>query len=174
MIDGRSSGGTFVFEDQPMHQPPILLQVHQSVSIDPQDFADIFQRQPRHALFIMRAFDDHFMCPNAVHQVIDAVAPFAQLTFHLQCGKLVRDHANSPTRRVALRTGIAISEDLVRSRTLVPFEERIKSLLTTGTIFLANEVVRPLRAIGRDNDPAANDRVFAEIWHDGGVWWRER
>ena len=46
----------------------------------------------------MRAFDDDFVRPDAVHQVVNALAALVEVSFDLQRGELVGNDAASASR----------------------------------------------------------------------------
>ena len=113
---------------------------------------------------MVRAFDDHLVGADALHHVVDAVAALVQVSFNLEGRETVGNDANPPAGAVGAGPVIPIRQDFVRRVFFVPLAERAGRGLSRQAPF-GLEVVRTLGALVRDDHPAADDRVFAELWH---------
>ena len=114
----------------------------------------------------LRRLDDDLVGADAAHHVVDAFAALVQLAFDFQGGKLVGHHADSPPFAVALRAGLAIGDDFAGRFVFVAFAERAETALLT--LRSRVEIVRPFRPRTGDNHPTADNRIFAEVWHEKG------
>ena len=99
---------------------------------------------------------------------LDQVGPLGltvEVTLNSESRELVGHHTHRPARRVALRrTAIligAIGLDLRRSLVFIAVAEGTESPLHFYGI--AGEVSGTFGAVGRNNDPAADDGVFSEF-----------
>ena len=104
------------------------------------------------------------MGTDAVHHVVDAVAALVQVAFDLECGEAVRDDANAPAGAVCARAVVAVGDDFGRGVVFVAFAEWAGGWVGRGR-GLGLEVVGAFGAFVGDDDPAADDRIFAEFGH---------
>ena len=89
-----------------------------------------------------------------------------RLPFDAKRRKLVGHHAHRPARSIALgrrsAVGIrAVGLNLRRSLGFVAVTERAEAAFDSDR--LADEVGRTLGAVGRNDDPAAHDRIFSKL-----------
>ena len=126
VLQRRSRRRSLVFKDQSVNEPRISLEVDEPVPKDPQHLADIVDRQPRHVGFMMRTFDDDFVCPDSVHEVVNPVAPLVEIALDLQCGEPVGNDASPPAAVISLGARMSIREDFRRRRIFVPLAKGAK------------------------------------------------
>ena len=157
------ASGAHVLEDHPVDQSGVLLEVHQPVAVDPEDLPDLLLGEFRGADQVLGGLDDDLVGPDAPHHVVDAVPPLVEVPLDFQGRELVGDHADPPPRAIPLRARVAIGDDLVGGLVLVPFAEGAETMPPSPRRGL--EVVRPFGAALRDDHPAADDRVFAQVRH---------
>src|SRR5581483_7338179 len=98
---------------------------------------------------------------DPVHAVVHALSDAIDLALDHERGELVGEHPQAPARRVAAcarPVGGTERQDLRRSLALLPGTERAHA----GAWLLVRdlEVDGPARALGGDDDPAADDRVL--------------
>jgi hypothetical protein len=105
--------------------------------------------------------DDDLVGADAVHADEASVLAGRERALGVQDGKLLGDHAHVPARLVGLAR-VTHGVDLGRRHTLVALAEGA-ALAGLCLLGLQVEVVRAHTALGRDDDPAIKDRVFAEF-----------
>ena len=111
--------------------------------------------------------DDHLVGADAAHHVVDALAALVQVAFDFQGGKLVGHHADAPAFAVALRAGLAIGDDLAGRLVFVALRRTGRSGPSAAA---ASSRSRAAVSPGAGDDhPAADDRIFAEVWHGEGI-----
>ena len=108
-------------------------------------------------------FNNDFMRADTVHAVEHAVGLAVKRTFDAEGGELIGDHADRPAGSVFLRGGSAvlwaIGLNFRRRLAFVAGAERAKAALHLHV--LASEVGGTLGAVGGNDDPAADDRIFS-------------
>ena len=150
---------SMVFKDQDVAQPHILLEIQDAVSIGPEHVLHALGRQVGKVFLVGRGLDDDFVGADTVHAIVQP-EPFApHVSFDMQGGELVGDDADTPPLPVAFAPRLAVREDLVGRRVFVPFTEGAE-VARSDSEFLG-VILGPLRPVGSDDDPAADDRIFA-------------
>jgi len=82
----------------------------------------------------------------------------------LECGVQVRDNPDLPARTVGLAAGRRDREDLGRRPVLAPFAERALFELLSGWRLESPSLrARSFRALGRDDDGPAGERVAPDF-----------
>src|SRR5579864_14140 len=162
----RSSGGiAMVLENQNVLEPAVFLQVKDAVAEGPQYVFDSLGRQLRKCRIVIIGFDNHFVRADAVHLVEHALGLAVQIAFNSQSGEFVRDHPHSPAGRIALRrTAILVGPvglNLRRGLAFVPVAEGAETALHFYCV--AGKVSGALGSVGRNDDPATDDRVFSKF-----------
>src|SRR4030095_2773899 len=99
----------------------------------------------------------------AVQRVKEAFAGGLQLALDPERRIFVRHDAIGPARPVRPTVGRAAGKNLRRRLVLVAFADRARGLARTHR--LGGEVGWAPRAFGRDDDPAADDRILAQLRH---------
>ena len=125
------------------------------------EIADVVLGEICQGHFMEGALNDHFMSPDAVHLVVNAFAALVEASFHLQSRELVRHDSHAPAALVGPGVPFAIGNDLVRRLLLVAFAEGAEA--ASDFDCLAGEVGRTLGAVRRNNNPAADDRIFSKL-----------
>src|SRR5262249_16399176 len=153
-----------IFENQNIFKPAVFFQVKNAVAKGPQDIFNSFCRKCRQCGAVVRGFNDDLMRADAVHLVEHAFSLTAETAFNSECKELVRNNAQSPSRRVALRWGTAIWARTIGLNFrwglgFIAIAERTESTLYLDAF--PQEITRTLGPVGRDNDPAAHNRVFS-------------
>src|SRR4030095_1803831 len=97
----------------------------------------------------------------AVQRVKEAFAGGLQLALDPERRIFVRHDAIGPARPVRPTVGRAAGKNLRRRLVLVAFAERARGLARTHR--LGGEVGWAPRAFGRDDDPAADERVLSAL-----------
>ena len=103
------------------------------------------------------------MGADAVHLVVDAVAALVEVAFDLQRGKLVRHDADAPAFLVGSGAAFAVGENLMRRVRLRCLRRTDRSCRCRQRLGLRRD--GSLGAIGGDDDPAADNRIFAQFRH---------
>ena len=85
-----------------------------------------------HAGVVTRALDDDLVGADAVHHVVDAVAPLVQIALDLEGGKAVGHDADPPARPVGPAAEVAIGDDLRGRLVLLTFAERAELAARPG------------------------------------------
>src|SRR5436190_23848644 len=112
---------------------------------------------------VIGGLDDHLVRADAIHPIEQAL-PFAiEVSLDLQRRKQVRHHAQIPARRIPRAAVLPERAHLRRRHVLVPWTEGTMLLAGEDEGALEMEIGGPLLAIGGDDDPAAGDRIFAEL-----------
>src|SRR5580693_2269177 len=106
------------------------------------------------------------MRPDTVHAVEHAFGLPVQIALNAQRRKLVRHHAHGPSRSVAGRRWPSVRVrpvglDLWRRLALIPVAEGTESPLDLHVF--ADKVGGTLGPVGRNNHPAANNRIFSKL-----------
>src|SRR6202011_2159957 len=91
------------------------------------------------------------------------VAALVEIDLNLQGRKLVRHHAHAPALFVVARVAIAVGEDLVRCVGFAAFAKRTKAAWRGWRIDLGSNGT--LGTVGGDDDPAAHNRILAQLRH---------
>ena len=147
-----------VLEQHDVAEADVFLQVVDAIAERPQHFLDLPLGHLRHGQAVIGALDDHLVRADAVHLVVHAFALAVQLAFDAQRRKLVGHHAHAPSRLVRAAAG-AVGQHFGRGLLLVAVAEGAKA--RGGRRHrLADEIGGAARAVGRDDYPAARDRVL--------------
>jgi hypothetical protein len=112
---------------------------------------------------VLGRLDDHLVSADAVHAIVHTVADATDRAFDLESGEFVGDDPNPPAGGVALGAGVAIGQYLRRR---VVFLAATKRTERRFQLLVARYVgAGTLGALGRNNHPPADNRVFAEFRH---------
>src|SRR5579863_8741535 len=103
MFQRSPSGLSMILENQDVLESPVLLQVEDTITEGPQNIFNTFRRQRRKAGTVIGRLDDHLMGPDAVHAIKHAFSLPVQGSLNSKRGKLVRNYAHRPPRRIFLR-----------------------------------------------------------------------
>ena len=155
-----------ILENQDVLEAAVFLEVENAIAESPEHILDPLGWKVGQAGVVVRSFDDDLMRPNAVHAVEHALGLAVQIALDAECRKLVGNHAHRPARSIALgrrpAVGVgAVGLDLRRSLGFVAVTEGAEAASDFDR--LAGEVGRTLGAVGRNNDPAAHDRIFSKL-----------
>src|SRR3954453_24230688 len=165
MRQGRPRRLAVVFENQDVLEELVFLQIENAVAKCPEHVFDLFWRQSGQRCIVVIGFHNHFVRADAVHLVEHAFGLAVQIAFDAKGGKLIRDSPNRPARGIFLwwRPAIlrTIGLDLGRGLALVSITEGTEA--APHLYCFTGKVSRTLGAVGRDNDPAANNRIFSEF-----------
>src|SRR5260221_8603042 len=101
------------------------------------------------------------MRADSVHLVEQPLALFIEFAFNPQRRKFVRHHSDGPTRSVRTTTVPPVYQHVTRGFSLVSGTKRtvLRILWHHG---FGQELHRPLATLGRNNHPAACNRVFPQ------------
>src|SRR5579872_5197444 len=157
-----------ILEDQNVLEPPVLLQIENSIAEGPQNIFDTFRRQRCEVGVMVWSLDDYLVRADAVHAVKHAFGLPVQISFDSERRKLIGDHAHGPSRCIPLRTRSTVRIGTIRLNfrrrlALVPITEGTKSSLNLH--IFPNKIGWALRPVGRDDHPASNNRIFSKLRH---------
>src|SRR4030081_2925199 len=166
MFERRSGRLSVILENQDVFEPPILLQVKDTIAESPKHIFDSFWRKRGETSAVIGSFNDDFVGPHAVHPVEHTLGLAAQASLYAQGWKLIGNYAHRPSRRIALRrrpsVGIrTIGLNLRRCLALISITEGAEAPLQFHSI--TGKVSWSLGAVSRDNDPPAYDWVFSKL-----------
>ena len=163
VLERRPRAGAVVLEDEDVADAPVTVEIHDALAVRLEHLDDVGDRQIAQVLVVLGPLDHHLVGPHAVHLVVEALAPALEDALDLERGELVRHHADLPAGAVGGAARGAGGVDLGRGLVLVA--------RTEGAIAGAplepdgGEVRGPAAALGRDDHPAADHRVLAELGH---------
>src|SRR5208337_1580413 len=152
-----------VLEDEDVLEAPVLFQIDNAVAKRPQNVFDSLLRKGRQGGIVLRPLDDDLVRADAVHLVEHAFGLTVQASLDPQRRKLVRYNAYAPALAVARGPVWAVGQNLRRRLVLIAGTERAEATLHLHR-FTA-EVGGTLGAVGRNNDPPPDDRIFAQLGH---------
>src|SRR3984893_13298345 len=151
-----------VLKEQDVAKSAVVLQVEHAVAVGPQHFLNCLLRQRRERAHVIRRFDDHFVGTHSVHPVEQAFALAVQAAFDSKRGKFIRHYADRPAGRVLAAAVPSIGQNFRWSLTFIPGAERTHA----GSLdlnALAHKIHGTLASIGRNNYPAARNRILAKF-----------
>jgi hypothetical protein len=138
----------------------ILPQREEALPVRHQDLADVGGGKRAEPREVVRCLDDDLVRPDPVDAVVDPLPDRLHLAVQVECRELVRHHADTPG--TVLRAARAVQ--LGRCPVLMAGAERA-SLPPARRHRLGREVHRASRPLRRDDDPALDHRVLAELRH---------
>src|SRR5882762_8475560 len=159
VLHRRARAFSVILENQHVAEPLVVLQIQHPVAIRPQYILQRALRQRSQRRRVIRRFDDHFMRADSVHLVEQPLALFIEFAFDPQRRKFVWHHSNGPSRSVRTTAVSPVHQHLIRSLPFVPRTEWTIFRILLHHAF-AQEIHRPLASLGRNNHPAACNRVF--------------
>ena len=159
MLHRRARRFSMILEDQYIPKALVVLQIQHAVAIGPQNVFQRTFRQRSQRRRVVRRFDNHFMRADPVHLVEQSFAFLVQVAFDSQRGKFVRYHANRPACAIWASAISPVNQNFIRGFCFVPWT-KWTILRIFGNHALAQEIHRPLSAIGRNNHPTASNRVL--------------
>ena len=140
------------------------MEIHGALAVGVQDLLDVLDRQVGEVLVVLRRLDHDLVGADPVHLVVQPLAPPVERALDLERGELVGYHAHGPAGTVGRPAPGPIGEDLRRRAVLVAGAERAEMLLLL--VGDRDEAGGPAAALGRDDDPAADDRILAQLGHE--------
>ena len=105
MLEARTGLRTVILEDDHRAEALIALQVDDPIPTRAYDVLDRAGRQGREVAVVIRRLDEQLVGPDAVHEVVEALAAAFEVPFDAQRRELVRNDAYTPARRVGRRRG---------------------------------------------------------------------
>src|SRR5688572_24932504 len=111
MVENAAGCLAVVLEQENVPEPNIAPQVEHAITEGPKDVFHSLCRHFGQRLSVVGCLDQHLVCPNARHLVVDAIGFAPGGAFHTQHWKLTGNYSRSPTGFVRAATR-AISEDL--------------------------------------------------------------
>src|ERR1700688_377679 len=177
VFQGRSRGFAVILEQKDVFEAAIFFEIEDAVAKGPQDVFDSLWRECCEAGTMVRRLDDHFVSADAVHSVEHAFGLAVERAFNPESGKFVWYHAYGPSRGIALRCRSAVRSrtirlNLRRGLALVPVAKRAEATFQLDVF--SRKIGRPLGAIGRNNHPAANNRIFSKLRHSPDLIYQGR
>ena len=163
----RGAGGfSVIFENEDVLEAAVFLKIQNAVAESPEHVLNPLGRKVGQAGIVVRSLNDDFMRPNAVHAIEHALGLAIQIALNAERRELVGHHAHGPARRIALgrrpAVGVrAVRLDLRRSLGFVAITKGTEAASDFDR--LAGEVSRALGPVGRNDDPAAHDRIFSKF-----------
>src|SRR5579863_4348782 len=166
MLQRRSSRFSVILEDQNVFEPAILFQVEDAVSEGPKHVFDSLRWQGGKIGIMVGGLNDDFMSADVVHSVKHALGLAVKVALDSERRKLVGNHPHRPSRRIPLRGRPAIWIRSVGlnfrwSLAFISVAEGTEPPLDLHV--LAHEIGWALGAVGRNNYPTADNRIFSKF-----------
>src|SRR3954471_3836110 len=162
VLHSGASSFAVILEDEHVLETLVALQINDAVAKSVERIFNALLRHGGERELVLRSFDDDLMRADSVHAVINALGLTVKISFDTQRGIFIRHHAHRPARRIG-RAAVAgaIGEDLGRSLAFVSRAEGAEAAFLRDAF--ANEILRALGTLTRDDDPASGDGVAAKF-----------
>ena len=159
VLERRARGRTVILENHDVPQPDVPFQIKHPLAPGPEHLLDLRLRKRRERLRVARRFDNHFVRADAVHPIEEPLAFAIEIALDAQRRKFVGHDTDIPARAVAP------GENLRRRLVFVSLAERAMLVAFGGDCFDL-KIAGALLPLGRDDDPAARDRIFSQVGHE--------